>query len=433
VHRHFLAEAMRPDFTQEGNVMVAVASLFNQLLQHFPRTEFAALVRKHKAERGAKGFTCWTQFVAMLFCQLSHAASLRDICNGLSCSLGKLVHLGINRSPNKSTLSYANEKRPATLFEDLFWTALDRFRSNQLLGARQSRFRFKNKLLSLDSTTIALCLSLFPWAKFKTAKGGIKAHVLLDHDDYLPRFVRITDAKHPDVKTAHFLSLNPGSIVVMDLAYIDYKLFSKWTRAGIFFVTRLRRDLNYISEENRSVPQNRNIVEDETIRFNSQWGRKYCRDLKFRRIVVDIDGEQPLVLLTNHLNFGASTIASIYKDRWQIEVFFKALKQNLKIKSFVGTSPNAIYIQIWTALIAMLLLKWLHYLSKAKWSLSNMSTMLRLNLFTYRELHAWLNHPFSTPPAVPIATQLDLQLEGFGQIPPAIAADLLPQNLASGV
>src|SRR5262249_22036416 len=201
---------MRTDFTQEGSSMVAVASLFNQLLHHFPRTEFAALVRKHKAERGAKGFTCWTQFVSMLFCQLSHAPSLRDICNGLSCCLGKLVHVGITRCPNKSTLSYANEQRPAALYEDLFWTALNRFRSTQLLGGRARRFRFKNKLLSLDSTTISLCLSLFPWAEFKTIKGGIKTHVLLDHDDYLPRYVLITKAKQPDVQVAHFLSLNPG-------------------------------------------------------------------------------------------------------------------------------------------------------------------------------------------------------------------------------
>lgn len=389
--------------------MVPVASLFNQLLQHFPRTEFAALVRKHRAEREAKGFTCWTQFVAMLFCQLSHSASLRDICNGLSCCLGKLVHLGIARSPNKSTLSYANQKRPASLFEDLFWTALDRFRSTQLLGTRQHRFRFKNKLLSLDSTTISLCLSLFPWADFKTVKGGIKAHVLLDHDDYLPRYVLITKAKHPDVKVAHFLSLNPGSIVVMDLGYIDYELFAKWSKAGIFFVTRLRNDLNWVVEESRSVPQNQNILEDQVIHFNSQWGRKYCRDLQFRRIVVPIEGEQPLVLLTNHLKFGTTTIAAIYKDRWQIEVFFKALKQNLKIKSFVGTSPNSIYIQIWTALIAMLLLRWLHYLSKAKWSFSNLAAMLRLNLFTYRDLKAWLDQPFSTPPLDPQLDQLNLQ------------------------
>jgi len=388
--------------------MVPVASLFNQLLKHFPRTEFAALVRKHGAERGAKGFTCWTQFVAMLFCHLSHSASLRDICNGLSCCLGKLVHLGITRTPNKSTLSYANQKRPASLFEDLFWTTLDRFRSAQLLGARSHRFQFKNKLLSLDSTTVSLCLSLFPWAKFKTVKGGIKTHVLLDHDDYLPRYVLITHAKQPDVKVAHSLSLNAGSIVVMDLGYIDYKLFAKWTAAGIFFVTRLRGDLNWTLDEHRSVPRNRLVLEDQIIRFDSKWGRLYCPGQRFRRIVVERQGEEPLVLLTNHLDFGATTIANIYKDRWQIEVFFKALKQNLKIKTFVGTNPNAIYIQIWTAFIAMLLLKWLHYLSKAKWSLSNLASMLRLNLFTYRDLYAWLDQPFSTPPIDPQPHQFDL-------------------------
>jgi hypothetical protein len=390
--------------------MVPVASLFNQLLQHFPRAEFASLVRKHKAERGAKGFTCWTQFVSMLFCQLSHSASLRDICNGLSCCLGKLVHLGITRSPNKSTLSYANQKRPAALFEDLFWTALDRFRSTQLLGARQHRFRFKNKLLSLDSTTISLCLSLFPWAEFKTVKGGIKTHVLLDHEDYLPRYVLITKAKQPDVKVAHLLSLNPGSIVVMDLGYIDYELFAKWSNSGVFFVTRLRRDLNWIPVESRSVPSNRHILEDQIIRFDGQWRyRRHVKDLLFRRIVIDIEGEEPLVLLTNHLQFGSTTVAAIYKDRWQIEVFFKALKQNLKIKTFVGTAANAIYIQIWTALIAILLLKWLHYLSKAKWSLSNLAAMLRLNLFTYRDLRAWLDQPFSTPPLTIENIQLRLE------------------------
>src|SRR5436305_8636744 len=176
-----------------------------------------------------------------------------------------------------------------------------------MLGPTQKPFRFKNKLLLLDSTTISLCLSLFPWADFKTAKGGIKAHVLLDHDDYLPRYVLITKAKHPDVKVAHFLSLNPGSIVVMDMGYIDYELFAKWSKAGIFFVTRLRADLNWVAEESRPLPEHRNILEDQVIHFNSQWGRKYCRDLKFRRIVVDIEGEQPLVLLTNHLKFGATT------------------------------------------------------------------------------------------------------------------------------
>jgi Transposase DDE domain len=145
-----------------------------------------------------------------------------------------------------------NEKRPAALFEDLFWTALNRFRNTQMLGARQHRFRFKNKLLSLDSTTISLCLSLFPWAAFKTIKGGIKTHVLLDHDDYLPQYVLITNAKKPDVHVAHLLALTPGSVVVMDMGYIDYQLYAKWTKAGIFFVTRLREDLNWKLDESKN-------------------------------------------------------------------------------------------------------------------------------------------------------------------------------------
>jgi len=152
--------------------MVQVASLFNQLLHHFPRLEFGSLVKKHQAERAAKGFDCWTQFVAMLFCQLGHADSLREICNGLTCCLGKLVHLGIAKAPNKSTLSYANQHRPAALYQDLFYTALSRFRQQQGLGERKRKFRFRNKLLSLDSTIVSLCLSMFPWALCRRNKGG---------------------------------------------------------------------------------------------------------------------------------------------------------------------------------------------------------------------------------------------------------------------
>ena len=225
--------------------MVQAASLFNQLLQHFIRTEFAALVKKHEAERNAKGFASWTQFVAMLFCQLAHADSLREICNGLACSEGELVHLGITKAPNKSTLSYANEHRPAALFEDLFYTTLKRFREQQGLGARKAKFRFKNKLLSLDSTTISLCLEMFPWAEFRRAKGGVKAHVLLDHDDYLPSYVLITEAKTSDVRVAQWLDLNAGSIVALDRGYNDYALFGKWTARDVFFViTSMRRGIS---------------------------------------------------------------------------------------------------------------------------------------------------------------------------------------------
>jgi hypothetical protein len=366
--------------------MVQVASLFNQLLHHFPRLEFAGLVKKHKAERAAKGFDCWTQFVAMLFCQLGHTDSLREICNGLSCCLGKLVHLGIAKAPNKSTLSYANQHRPAALYQELFYTALERFRTQQQLGVRKRTFRFKNKLLSLDSTTVSLCLSLFPWAQFRRTKGGVKAHVLMDHDDYLPRYVLLTPARASDVRMAHSFDLPRGSIVAVDRGYNDFRLFARWIAGGVFFVTRPMHHIAYEVVESRPVPQNRNITSDEIIRLSSKMARQTFKH-RLRRIVVwDAAQEREIVLLTNHFDFGATTLANIYKDRWEIELFFKALKQNLQVKTFVGTSQNALRIQIWTALIAILGRKWLHHLSKARWSFSNLASMLRLNLFTYRDL-----------------------------------------------
>lgn len=375
--------------------MVLTASLFNQLLHHFPRTEFAALVKATKAERHSRGFTCWTQFVAMLFCQLAQADSLRIICIGLKCCLGKLKHLGISKAPNKSSLAYANQHRPAELFQQLFWKTLDRFRSQSLLGPSQKPFRFKNKVLSLDSTTISLCLSLFPWAQFKKVKGGVKAHVVIDHDDYMPRFIHFTAGSHSDVRAAHLVPVQRGSIIAMDRAYIDYDLWAKWTTQGVFFVTRLRHDLSIQIVEKRPVPQNRNILQDDLISLSSVQGQREC-PFPLRRIIVwNDDLQEPIVLLTNHLNFGASTIANIYRQRWQIEVFFKTLKQNLKVKTFVGTTENALLIQIWAALIALLLLRWLHYLCKRNWSFSNLAALLTMNLFIYRDLQDWLTDPAS--------------------------------------
>ena len=402
--------------------MVRQASLFSQLLQQVPRDEFDQLVRQYGAEKGAKGFTCWTQFVAMLFCHLGHADSLREICHGLACCVGKLVHVGIRRAPKRSSLSYANAHRPATLFEALFWHLAERLRQRDGLGQRKTKFRFKNKLLSLDSTTISLCLSLFPWARFRRAKGGVKVHVLLDHDDYMPSYVLLTEARRHDRVGARLLNLNPGSIVTMDRGYNDYRLFADWTATGIFFVTRLKDNADYYVVEHRQAPKHSPICADQVIRLFSPGAEKKCpHDL--RRVVVwDEVNQRQIVLLTNHLEFGATTIAAIYRDRWEIELFFKSLKQHLKVRTFVGTSENALRIQIWSALIALLLLKWLHYQSHRSWSFSNLAAMLRLNLFTYRELLQWLKEPFG-PPSAPEegagAVQLHLSLPGFGQ----------PQNL----
>ncbi len=395
--------------------MVRTASLFSQLLREIPRLDFERLVRKHGAERNAKGFTCWNQLVSMLFCHLAGADSLREICNGLACCLGRLVHLGVERMPNKSTLSYANAKRPAELYEDLFWNMLNRFRSSGQLPGRRHRFRFKNKLFSLDSTIISLCLNLFPWASFRRAKGGVKVHLLLDHADYMPAFAAISDAKKHDVKVAKSLRFNPGSIVAMDRAYNDYQLFAAWTERDVFFVTRMKDNALYEVVERQRLPLNRNILSDEIIRLTGVKASEKCPHLLRRVVVWDDENDREIVLLTNHLEFGATTIADIYKDRWQIELFFKALKQNLRIKTFIGTTENALRIQIWTALLALLLLKWLHHLSRASWSFSNLASLLRLNLFTYRDLTKWLTNPLNTPPLVPAMAQLTLPLPGLGQ------------------
>ena len=287
--------------------MVQSASLFSQLLHEVPRHEFARLVNTHQGERHAKGFTCWAQFTAMLFCQLAHTDSLREICNGLACCVGKLVHLGITRGPSKSSLSYANVHRPAAIFEDLFWSMTHRFRARSQLGARTHAFRFKNKLLSLDSTTISLCLSLFPWATFRRAKGGVKAHVLLDHDDYLPAYVLISQATMHDAKVLGLLRLNAGSIVAMDRAYNDYRQFARWTDAGVYFVTRMKDNAVYAVVDERDVPVHRNIHSDAIILLTGPQAQSKCPHLLRRIVVWDAEHEREIVLLTNHLDFGATT------------------------------------------------------------------------------------------------------------------------------
>lgn len=323
--------------------MNVFCSIFSQLLQLFPRMEFQRMVKKHEAEHSAKGFTCWGQFVSMLFCQLGRAHSLREIVNGLRSSEGKLKHLGIEL-PKRATLSYANGHRPWELYRDVFFSLFDRCKSE--VTGRKKKFRFKNKLVSLDSSTIDLCLSLYDWAKFRRTKGAVKLHLLLDHDGYLPCFAVITERKVSDVKVAHTLQIEPGTIVVDDRGYNDYGLFGKWTTQGVFFVTRMKDNALYEVVQTKKIPQNRNILKDEVIRLTGIKADQSCPHLLRRIEAYDAETDRTFVFLTNHLELGASTISAMYKDRWQVELFFKALKQNLKIKTFVGTSANAVKIQI---------------------------------------------------------------------------------------
>jgi uncharacterized protein DUF4372/DDE family transposase len=372
-------------------------SMFSQILKLFPRIEFESLVRKTKAERHSRGFSSWDQFVAMLFCQLGRAHSLREICHGLATCEGKLSHLGIE-APKRSSLAYANQHRPWQLYQEVFFALLGRCRAD---GPYPKKFRFKNKLVSLDSTVIDLCIEMFDWAKFRRTKGAIKLHLVLDHDGYLPSFGVVTEGKTSDVTVAHTLRFEPGTVVVDDRGYNDYRLFAKWTDEGIYFVTRMKSNTVYEVVKAHAIPQHRNILADQTIRLTGTDASKKCPHLLRRIEVWNPDKEEVLVLLTNHFALGASTIAAIYNDRWSIELFFKALKQNLKIKTFVGTSANAVKIQVWTALIAMLILRYLQLKSRFGWSLSNLVALLRMNLFTYRDLWGWLNEPFAPPPPDP--------------------------------
>jgi hypothetical protein len=381
-------------------------SIFSQLLQLFPKTEFFHAVKRTGAERRTKGFSCWGQFVAMLFCQLGRAHTLREITGGLRSCEGKLQHLGIT-APCRSTLAYANEHRPWQLYQEIFLGLLQRCRSQVFT---EKKFRFKNPLRSLDSSIIDLSVTLFDWAKFRRTKGAVKLHLVLDHDGYLPSFALITEGRVSDVKIAHHLKFDPGTIVVYDRGYNDFDLFGKWTAQGVFFVTRMKENTLYQVVGEKSPPAHSNLLKDELIELTGYQAQDKC-PFPLRRIeLYDAEKDEILVFLTNHPDLGARTIAAIYKDRWQIEIFFKALKQNLKIKTFVGTSANAVKIQIWTALIAILVLKYLQLLSKLKWSLSNLVALLRMNLFTHRDLMAWLNQPFETPPVPYEPEQLTLNL-----------------------
>ena len=303
--------------------MRASCSMFSQILKLVPRIEFERMVRQTGAEHAAKGFSSWSQFVAMLFCQLGRAHCLREIEGGLKSCEGKLAHLGIE-APARSSLSYANAHRPWELFQQVFYGLYETVAASV---RAPRKFRFKHKLVSLDSTVIDLCLSMYDWAKFRRTKGAVKLHLVLDHDGYLPCFGIITEGSVHDVKVAQQIHFAPGTIVVDDRGYNDYRLFAKWTEAGVFFVTRMKDNAQFEVIEEREPPQNRRILRDQTIELSGAGAQEKCPH-RLRRIeAVREDTGETLVFLTNHHGLGASTIAAIYKDRWAVELFFDVMTQ----------------------------------------------------------------------------------------------------------
>ena len=297
--------------------MNRVCSIFSQILQLIPRSEFQAAVRDHKAERHARGFSSWAQFIAMMFCQLGHAQSLREITGGLAASEGKLRHLGVENAPKRTTLSYANGHRPWQLFQTVFYKLLERCQAEA--KGRKRKFRFRHKLLSLDSSVIPLCLSAFDWAQYKRAKGAVKLHLVLDHDGYLPSYAVLTEGKTADITAARQMPFAPGTMLVFDRGYADYDWWLSLTRQKVHFVTRLKDSADYGVVEQREVPEGSNIIRDEVIVLCAQ--QDIGPQARLRRIEVWVEEKQEtMVFITNHLRLAAATIAAIYKERWAIGV-----------------------------------------------------------------------------------------------------------------
>lgn len=355
-------------------------TVFSQLLKLVSRHEFENLAKRHHEGQKLRKMSRWSQFIALSLAQFSGRSSLRDIVSNLSAQAARLYHLGTG-NVSRSTLSRVNESQPYTLYEALFHKLLSRCQG----VTPKHGFRFGNKLYSLDSTTIDLCLSVFPWAKFRRAKGAVKVHIGLDHDGLLPSFVSISDGKKHDITVGRVLEFPADSIVVMDRAYTDYTWFKALNDKGIFFVTRQKRNATYRIIERREVIKSKGLTCDQTILITGAKA-KTC-PIPLRRIGFrDAETGKHYVFLTNNFHLAAKTIADIYKSRWQIELFFKCIKQNLKIKSFVGTSKNAVMTQIWIAMCAYLLLAWIKFSSQIDRSLQQMIRLLQLNLFERREM-----------------------------------------------
>ena len=355
-------------------------TVFAQMLTFIPRHEFESLAHQYHSGRRLRKMTRWTQFVAMATAQLSGRHSLRDVVSNLTAQARKLSHLGIH-SVSRASLSRVNESQPYQLYEALFAKLLARCQAR----TPKHNFRFKNKLYSLDASTIDLCLSVFPWARFRATKGAVKLHVGLDHEGLLPAFVAITDGKTHDLTAARALQLPKDSIVVMDRGYTDYAWYNQLNNNGISFVTRLKTNARYRVIERRTVPKNKGLTCDQTIELTEAKAKH--GPIRLRRIgYKDADTGIHYTFLTNHFTLAARTIADIYKARWQSELFFKWSKQNLKVKHFLGASKNAVLTQIWIAMCVYLLLSYIRFLNNIRPSLQQILRLLQVNLFDRRDL-----------------------------------------------
>ncbi len=363
--------------------MAHCSTVLSQIVRIFPRHEFQALANKYHAGQKFRSFSRWTQFVALLTAQLTGRDSLRDIVENMTAQAGKLYHLGI-KPFSRATLSRANEQQPHKLYEALFLRLMNRC---QVLAPRNKAFKLKGKIYLLDASLVDLTLSLFPWAQYRKGKGAAKLHIGLDADGYLPAFVSMTPGKEHEINVGRELELPKGSYVVFDRGYTDYSWYQELTEDGVFFVTRLKSNAVSTPGPLRRGRKSLGVLRDQQIKLKGI-------DSTYRKVCY-LDEETGITyeFLTNALDLPAATVAQLYKERWQIELFFKWIKQNLRVKSFLGTSFNAVMTQLWIALCAYLVLAFLKFQSKLRHSMQQMLRLLQLNLFERRDFMELFSPP----------------------------------------
>lgn len=358
--------------------MARDAFVFTQFMRLLSKPEFTRIVNKYKGDYRTKHFKCWDQLACMMFAHIRQENSLRDIDIALNAHASKLYHMGIHQCP-KSTLADANERRDWRTYEEFAKSLMHRARREY--AHSQLAMDVDNAVYALDASTIDLTLSVFPWAKFRKTKGAIKLHAMIDLRGNIPSFLTITDGKVHDVKAAPKVPIESDGIYVVDRAYVDFGWLWSIHQAKAFFVTRLKTSIKWTRVLSHPVDKSLGLRCDQEILLSS----KRLKDLypeRLRRITFrDDTQERTLVFLTNNFLLSAETIATLYKARWEIELFFKWIKQNLRMKSFYGTSPNAVKTQIWIAMIVYLLLAILKERYNLKYSLSQLLHFLEVNLF----------------------------------------------------
>lgn len=385
-------------------------TVFSQIMQLICQDHFKKCVDRYKGDRYTKRFSCWQQLLVLLFAQAKGLESLRDIEVSLQSHQKKWYHLGLN-TVARSTLADANTNRDAAILKDAFYSLLEK--CHTLVPKNQ--FKIKNPLYSFDSTLINVCLSLFPWATYQKKKGAFKIHTLLDHKGSLPSFMVLTDGNTHDVKVVKsasygFPALSPDSILLVDRAYIDYNWLYSLTKTNVFFVTRMKKNMNYTVLGQQESPIINGVVEDRRVKLSNYCQSRYYPDPLRLVTIADPTSGELITFMTNNFSLSSDTIAELYKSRWQIETFFKWIKQNLRIKYFLGTSKNAVMTQIWAAMIYYLLVSFIKFQTKCKHSLHELTNIIRELLLDTVVLIEFLTIPFEK---FKLITQKQTQLSLF--------------------